>query len=412
MPIASALILIDAFSVHAPGGARRVFLETARLLVERGIRVDVVCRRLHPEDPVELQGIRFHYYNDTPGSALRKARHYRNEIRRLVGHAVATARPDVLIFHSSSAALGLNGLPILARIPRFYYFHSPWNVEYDLMSRRSALHPWQPSWFTVAALSEIRKNMDRRYLRFSNGIVVLSGYMRDELLAQHPEMDARPTAVIPGGVDPVRFFPAALPTGKTALRQRFGLPEDALILLAARNLAPRTGVDTLLRAFARIRADQPRPRRFLALLGDGPRRRDYERLAASLGLGPEAIRFTGYVAEDDLSDWYRSADLSVMPTRALEGFGLATVEAMACGTPVIGTDIGATPELLAKIDPRLVVHGCRPDALANKIAEFNDRDALFELGQRAAAITHTEWTWARHSAHLLEFIRDVNVCRT
>lgn len=407
MVATSVLILLDAFSVYSPGGARRVFLETARLLVERRLAVNVVCRRLHPTDPVEIDGVRFHYYDDISGSQMRKIRHYRAEIRRLTRHVVVAGRPDAMIIHSSSAALGLAGLPELHGIPRIFYFHSPWNVEYDLMTKRSTLAFWQPSRYGVAALSEIRKTMDRKYLRFSNGIVVLSEYMRGELRTQHPEMDAKPTAIIAGGVDPLRFFPTALPEGKAALRRRFNLPEESLILLAARNLAPRTGVDTLLRAFALTRATQPQVRRFLVLLCDGPRRGEYERLATVLGLGADVVRFTGYVPEEDLSDWYRSADLSVMPTRALEGFGLATVEAMACGTPVIGTDIGATPEVLARIDHRLIVHGCHSETLAAKIAEFTDRAQLFALGQRAATVTHTEWTWSRHAAHLMDFLAEL-----
>ena len=83
------------------------------------------------------------------------------------------------------------------------------------------------------------------------------------------------------------------------------------------------------------------------------------------------MRFVGRVAEDALPDWYRAADLFVLPTVAYEGFGMATVEALASGTPVVGTPAGATPELLEPLDPRLVAAGSDPDSLAVAI-----RDAL------------------------------------
>ena len=71
--------------------------------------------------------------------------------------------------------------------------------------------------------------------------------------------------------------------------------------------------------------------------------------------------------ESELRDWYRAADLVVLPTVAYEGFGMVTAEALATGTPVVGTPVGATPELLEPLDPRLVAAGSDPDALAAAI---------------------------------------------
>jgi glycosyltransferase involved in cell wall biosynthesis len=68
-----------------------------------------------------------------------------------------------------------------------------------------------------------------------------------------------------------------------------------------------------------------------------------------------------------LPDWYRAADVVVMPTVAYEGFGLVTAEALACGTPVVGTRVGATPELLEPLDPRLLAADADPNALASTI---------------------------------------------
>ena len=103
-------------------------------------------------------------------------------------------------------------------------------------------------------------------------------------------------------------------------------------------------------------------RPILAVVG-GHAGRSLRRLASELGLS-ENVRFTGRVADDVLKDWYRAADLFVLPTVAYEGFGMATAEALASGTPVIGTPVGATPELLEPLDPRLVAPGTDPEALA------------------------------------------------
>jgi glycosyltransferase involved in cell wall biosynthesis len=93
------------------------------------------------------------------------------------------------------------------------------------------------------------------------------------------------------------------------------------------------------------------------------------RLAAELGVA-ERVLFVGPVADDSrLADWYRASDLFVLPTTAYEGFGMATVEALSSGTPVVGTAVGATPELLTPLDPRLVAASADPGTLAASIDE-------------------------------------------
>ena len=87
----------------------------------------------------------------------------------------------------------------------------------------------------------------------------------------------------------------------------------------------------------------------LAVVGGGLLTDELRRLSSQLGLDGR-VRFVGRVAEDELLDWYRAADLFVLPTVAYEGFGMVTVEALASGTPVVGTPAGATPELLEPLD--------------------------------------------------------------
>ncbi len=88
--------------------------------------------------------------------------------------------------------------------------------------------------------------------------------------------------------------------------------------------------------------------------GRGSSRPALEEQARRLGLG-ESVRFLGRVSDGDLPDYYRAADVSVVPSRSLEGFGLVVLEALASGTPVIASDTGGLPEALAPLDPSLLV---------------------------------------------------------
>ena len=95
---------------------------------------------------------------------------------------------------------------------------------------------------------------------------------------------------------------------------------------------------------------------------------------------------------------FAAADLFVLPTLAYEGFGMATLEALACGTPVVGTPVGATPEILGPLDPRLLARGVEPDALRSAVAEAlrRARDPLLRSRCRVYARAGYGWDTVVH----------------
>ena len=147
------------------------------------------------------------------------------------------------------------------------------------------------------------------------------------------------------------------------------------------------GVNNLLRAL------QDLPEVHLVIGGDGPLRRELEREAKSLG---DRVRFQGYVPEAELPLLYRAADLLVLPTRELEGFGLVAVEAMACGTPAVGTPVGAIPEVLGELDSRLVLPGVEPGEIARGISGvLGDKDFLASVGSRCRRYVADRFDWRK-----------------
>jgi glycosyltransferase involved in cell wall biosynthesis len=166
---------------------------------------------------------------------------------------------------------------------------------------------------------------------------------------------------IPGGVDPERFKPHP---DRRALRRALGIDESSLVLLTVRRLVPRMGLDNLLEAVALLKPRFPELK--LLIGGVGGLRDRLEALSAAKGLR-ETVKFLGAISEADLPAYYQAADLFVLPTLALEGFGLATLEALACGTPVVGTPAGATPEILAPLEPRLVAADVSAKAIAEAV---------------------------------------------
>jgi glycosyltransferase involved in cell wall biosynthesis len=298
------------------------------------------------------------------------------------------------MIHQALAGLG----PILWRRTAarawVYLCHSLAHEEYCSRSRAA-----QVSHVRFVANALVRRWCERLVMHRCARVVVLSDFMRQRVQDVHG-IAADRVALIPGAVDIARFTPANDPA---RVRQRLGLPADRTMILTVRNLVPRMGLDTFVRAMARLQADHPD---ILALIGgEGPLRGELEGLIHHYSL-KDHVRLVGFIPETDLPRYYQAADLAVLPTAELEGFGLMTIEALACGTPVVGTPVGATPELLRPIDPALVTRDASAEALADTIrtvlARFrqNPRERM-RLASRGVAVVRAQYTWDRHCAKLL-----------
>jgi glycosyltransferase involved in cell wall biosynthesis len=154
------------------------------------------------------------------------------------------------------------------------------------------------------------------------------------------------------------------------------------------------GLDNLVRAMKKVVAQYPKA--LLLLGGKGPEKERLEGIIAELGLG-DNVRLLGFISDDDLADYFRAANLFVLPTVALEGFGLVTVEALASGTPVIGTPVGGTVEILSGLDRRLLSSSTEADALAEAIVGFLGSPLRQELTpERLHQFILDKYTWDRH----------------
>ena len=161
------------------------------------------------------------------------------------------------------------------------------------------------------------------------------------------------------------------------------VPPDARILLSTARLAPQKGIDQAVRALAELPADT-----VLVVLGEGPERRNLERLAHEAGVG-ERLFLPGRVP--DVAAWLRRAAVYVQPSR-WEGFGLSVLEAMHASLPVVATRVSSLPELVVDGETGLLVPAGDPAALARAIGNALDRPELGAAGRERA---RTEFSVAR-----------------
>ncbi|WP_435068273.1 glycosyltransferase family 4 protein [Haloplanus sp. C73] len=312
-------------------GSGRYNYEVGRRLAERGHRVSVVTRQ-RGETPTRetVAGMDVYRYE---ASTPRLPRTFR-AIRRHVDAAETAAPIDLLSLHGALSSFGVDRAVPSDR-PRIYTLHGLWAVEY---AQRASGGPLSKPWHWLNR--RLRHRIEGTTIAHSDRVVVLSEYMRDRLERAHP--DAPSSVVVPGGADTERFRPEAA-------RDAAVFDTAGTNFLTVRRLTPRMGLETLLDAFASVVERAPDAHLYVG--GDGPLRDDLQSRAARLGIAAN-VTFLGYVPEDDLAAAYAGADVFVLPTLELEGFGLVTTEALASGTPVIGTRAGATPEILGRLETR------------------------------------------------------------
>ncbi|GAB4169758.1 MAG: glycosyltransferase family 1 protein [Terrimicrobiaceae bacterium] len=172
-------------------------------------------------------------------------------------------------------------------------------------------------------------------------MVIATTPIQLEMLADDYDMPVARTRMIPPGYDDNRFY-AVSEASRQSIRRRLGFRGPTVLALG--RLAENKGYDLLISAFALVAERVSASRLHLAVggqkMGDSEEQllTKLKALARSLGL-EDRIDFAGYVSDDDLSDYYRAADLFVLSSR-YEPFGMTAIEAMACGTPTVVTTHG------------------------------------------------------------------------
>jgi len=233
----------------------------------------------------------------------------------------------------------------------------------------------------------------RRVLRRASLVVCAGRYPAAE--AERAAGCSLPTVVVPPGVDTGRFRPLDV-AERASVRGELGLPVDAPLVVSVSRLVPRKGMDTLVRAAARLRKVVPDV--VVAIAGSGRDRARLDGLVASTGA---PVRLLGRVPDELLPGLYGAGDVFSMLCRSRwggleqEGFGIVFVEAAAAGVPSVAGDSGGSAEAVADGETGLVVR--RPDApalVADALAGLlADDDRRAEMGRNARRRAEAEFSY-------------------
>lgn len=355
------LFVSDVSIQDVIGGAERVLYEQTTRLAARGHEVHILTRRLpaHQADHEVIRKVKEWRYRVNQNNAISFFMSTLHNGKRLFEEIHNANKFDCINFQQPFSAFAVLRSDQCQNNRKIYTCLSFAFEEYA--SRNAKPHSLIKKIVYSLHLAS-RRWIEQKALNRSDQIVALSQFTSDRLFNVYG-FPLDEIVMIPAGIDLVRFHPAE---DKNAVRERFHLPQEKTILLTVRNLVPRMGLENLIRAMRDIVKSMPDIH--LIIGGAGPLRDTLVLLCRDLNLD-QHIHFAGFIPEAALPDYYRAADIFVLPTVELEGFGLVTLEALASGTPVLGTPVGGTQEILSRLDSKFLFADTSPESISRLVIE-------------------------------------------
>ena len=265
-------------------------------------------------------------------------------------------------------------------------FRSRDNVRYDLVYSHYWLSGWVGKYLqlwwdiphmimfhTLGAIKntfgigetepELRVQTEGELAGYCHRIIAATEREKEDII-RHYDIPHQKVSVVPCGINLEMFRPS----DKDMAKKRLGFTDNNIILFVGR-IEPLKGIDQMLRAMPYLQNGQRA--RLIIIGGDDNSRREVEKLRAlsrSLRI-EEMVTFMGPVKHEELPAFYSAADLCVLPSY-YESFGLVALESLACGTPVVGTDVGDLRNIIRQGKTGYVIEDNTPYKLADKIALF------------------------------------------
>jgi len=255
---------------------------------------------------------------------------------------------------------------------------------------------------------QYRINGEKQVLRRADRVVVATLAELTQLRFLYKANDRR-LVVIPPGVDVCHFYPIPADEAKMYVGLK---PEDRMVLFVGR-IEPLKGVDTLIQAMSCLQWKEERPVH-LAIIGGDPAASPEEmsaemarlqKLCDDLAVG-QTVVFLGKRDQDKLPYYYSAAELVVMPSH-YESFGMVALEAMACGTPVIASEVGGLAYLVRNGETGFTIPDQEPETLCEKISWLLNDHHLHETMSRRAVEYAQDYAWEKIAKQIVDVYKSL-----
>ena len=386
-----AVLMVHTSPLEQPGigdaGGMNIYVvESAQRMAAMGVAVDIFTRRTHTTETeiVEISpGVRVRYFDCGHGTLTKE---------QLPVHIAGLSKVFLRIvkeenydaIHSHYWISGKVAMPAAKElgIPLVHTMHTMARVKNLNLAEGETPEPM------------IRVQGETQVVAAANALVANTDAEAASLVSLY---DACPDIVhvVSPGVDLYTFTPGQ---GRSAARTVVGLPQDSLVVTFVGRIQPHKGPEVLIRATSELVKHSPllRHKLIVNIMGgaSGANTEEVDRLkelATWLAID-DVVRFAPPVPRADLAQWYRAADLVVVPSYS-ESFGLVALEAQACGTPVVATAVGGLRTAVADGISGVLVDGHDPKAWSSVISRLlqePQRRVLLSMGAIEHA-SHFGW---------------------
>ncbi|MDP3147688.1 MAG: glycosyltransferase [Ignavibacteria bacterium] len=262
--------------------------------------------------------------------------------------------------------------------------HAHYGSSYGLIGAFSGFHPYIVSYWGSDLFVFAKKNFVNRYITKlvcskSNVITVTSDYLAEEL----KKYSSKTPFIIPFGIDLNKFL----------FKQRSIDDAETIVIGIVKLFKDIYGIKILLNAFDIVLKKYKTKKVKLLLVGDGEKRSEYEQIVAKYGIS-NSVEFAGLVQPKDIMEYYDKIDLAVFPSYD-ESFGVALIEAMACGIPVIASNIPAFKEIFKDGDVGDLILSHDKEAFAERIIYYLE-NAYYYKRKHSQTRVHVEKYYSLH----------------
>jgi glycosyltransferase involved in cell wall biosynthesis len=377
-------IVTHTFLPHV-GGIEKVVNEQSKRLINKNFAPTVVTNRIDTPKQYIVDGVPVDCY-DSLNTGFRLG----------IPYSIPTVPsfPTFVKAVKSSKIVHAHGHPYLtsltaAKLSKLY--DKPF-----VLTQHNTFIEYNNTFDHVERLNDLI--VGKQNLKAADKIIAISGATKDYVL----RLGAKPSKVkvIYNGVDLKRFRPIAIKHEE--MRKKLGIPKDSVVVLTVRRLVYKNGIDTLIET-ANI-AVQKNPRIVFLVVGKGPDTENVMLQVKKLGISAN-FRLSGFVTDADLPSYYNVADLFVLPSKSGEGLPLVAMEAMACGLPVIATDVGGIREILMEEFGKLVPPN-QPELLAEAVLKLAVAD-FSSLKGELRAMVEKRFSWDTNVERLVEIYEEL-----
>ena len=380
---------LGELGTQVTGGMSVYVRELASEIGRRGHHIDIFTRRLDPQiEPIIVlePNVRLIHLGIGNNGHIAKSQlhHYLNDFFKSLDKFKTDYNTPYDIIHSHYWLSGQMGTMARERwqVPHVLMYHT-----LGMVKNHNCAEENEPA-LRIAAEKQLAQDCHR---------ILASTVKEKELLVRHCDIAADKVGVVPCGVNLQRFQPV----DRATARQKLGFEANESIILYVGRFAPLKGIERLLNAVQKL--EQRRLVRLVLIGGDGPHSDSYQTLqnkATALNIQAH-VTFAGRIDQKELPPYYSAADVLVLPSH-YESFGLVALEALACGTPVVATPVGAMEQIVHNGETGQIISDPSPESLASSIDTFLSKANSSHMAPDVLRSSVLRYSWSHAAAAMIQ----------